>query len=39
MSISPPFGQFGPRVQKAGQTEHPNGMWFASKMNTLPTGK
>ena len=39
MSISPPCGQFGARVQNAGHTEHPKGKCTASKMITLPTPK
>ena len=33
MSISPLFGQFGPKVQNAGQVPLPTGMWSRQRMN------
>jgi hypothetical protein len=36
MSISPPYGQSGPTVQKLGQVEQPTGILEASKTKSPP---
>ena len=36
LTISPPYGQSGPTVQKAGHVEHPVGACAASKMRSWP---